>query len=107
VTELISLAVGVLGIYLAVGVVVALVSVFGMLARFDPAAASSTRGFRVMGLPGVAALWPVVLWKIVRGTARSPESTRERVIGSLRLQFGMWLLIGPAALAVLAWGVFG
>jgi len=53
-----------LGIYLGAGALFALVFVFGGgLGRVDPTARAGTLGFRLLILPGVAALWPLLAWR--------------------------------------------
>jgi len=39
----------------------------------DPAAQGGSVGFRVMILPGVVALWPLLLTRWMRGRAEPPE----------------------------------
>ena len=49
------------------------------VASIDPAAREGTWGFRVMVLPGVVALWPVLLRRWISGRGAPPvESTRHR-----------------------------
>ena len=55
--------------YAVVGLLLAVPFVFSWVKRVDPVAAEGTWGFRLLILPGAAALWPVVLWKLVRGSA--------------------------------------
>lgn len=53
-------------VYGALGMVVAVPMVLRGVNRLDPAAAEGTWGFRLLALPGVMALWPLVLarwWK--------------------------------------------
>lgn len=47
--------------YAAVGLLFALLFVFRGVNRIDEAAAESGAGFRLIIIPGVAALWPVML----------------------------------------------
>ena len=58
--------------YVAVGVVFALAFVTIGVGRTDPIARASGISFRILIIPGVAALWPVLALKWVRarpGTA--------------------------------------
>ena len=55
-----------LGLYVLVGVCLALHFVFVRAPRLDAAVAGSTRGFRLVILPGAVAIWPVLLWKWIR-----------------------------------------
>lgn len=59
-----------LGIYAAIGVIVGLIYVFGGAGRIDPAAKGKGLPFRVrlMILPGIAGLWPVMLTKLLTQT---------------------------------------
>ncbi len=61
-----------LGLYLALGLVFALPFVARGVQRLDPAAAHAPLGFRLLILPGCAALWPWLLrrwWRARRGRA--------------------------------------
>lgn len=59
-----------LGIYAAIGVLVGLIFAFGGAGRIDPAAKGKGLPFRVrlMILPGIAGLWPVMLTKLLTKT---------------------------------------
>ena len=54
-------------IYLAVGVVFALMFLWQWVGRLDPLAAHGTIGFRLLVFPGVTALWPLFAWRLLRG----------------------------------------
>ena len=58
--------------YAGIGGVFAVV--FSLLGarRIDPAARGSTLGFRLIVLPGAAALWPYLAWRWLRGAAGPP-----------------------------------
>lgn len=58
-----------LGLYAVAGVVFAAAFLMLGVRRVDDAAAGSTWGFYLMILPGVAALWPVLLMKWMRSRA--------------------------------------
>lgn len=60
------------GAYLAIGLVFGLWFVATGLPRFDPAAESAPWGFRLLILPGSAALWPYLIHRI---RSRYKEST--------------------------------
>jgi hypothetical protein len=67
-----TLALGIItlvGAYLAAGVVFAIAFVVIGVSRIDPAARGAPFGFRLLILPGSAALWPMLLTKWLR-TAR-------------------------------------
>lgn len=57
----------VFGTYALAGVLFAIVFVIFGVGRIDSAAKTSGLGFRLVILPGVAALWPWLLQKWVRG----------------------------------------
>lgn len=103
--EIVGVILAVFGVYLAVGALTALPMVFVWAKRFDPSAGGeSTIGFRLLALPGAALLWPLLVIKLLRGQPRSSASDRVRVRGSLRLQLAAWLVLGPVAMGLLAWG---
>lgn len=58
--------VALLGAYAAAGALFALVFVAAGLRRVDPAAEHAPWGFRIIILPGVAALWPLLLRRWIR-----------------------------------------
>jgi len=53
--------------YLAPGLLFALWFCARGVVRLDPVAAGSNPAFRLLILPGAAALWPVLLLKLARG----------------------------------------
>lgn len=65
--EMARVVVGIVYAYLGVGVVVALAFVLGGVERADPRARGAGWGFRLVVLPGCAALWPAVLRRWVQG----------------------------------------
>jgi hypothetical protein len=63
-------------IYLAMGALFALAFAWRGARSIDPAAAEATWGFRILILPGAAALWPFLLVRWLRGgTAHSEETS--------------------------------
>ena len=48
-------------VYAAIGLIFAIAFAARGVDRIDPAAHGSTRGFRLVIIPGVAALWPLLL----------------------------------------------
>jgi hypothetical protein len=54
-------------VYLAVGVVFAVPFVARWVGRLDPDAAPGTCGFRVLIVPGVVALWPLLGSRLASG----------------------------------------
>ena len=57
-------ALAVVGIYLAIGILVAVPFVASGVSRIDPAAKTVPWTFRILILPGTVALWPLMarLW---------------------------------------------
>lgn len=61
------------GIHLAIGLAFAIWFVSVGIGRVDPAAAGTGPGFRLLLLPGVAALWPLILRRVRDGAHGLPE----------------------------------
>jgi hypothetical protein len=61
-----AILVDVLTAYAAAGAVFAAVFVTWGIQRVDPAAEHTPLGFRLIVVPGVAALWPLLLMRWVR-----------------------------------------
>jgi hypothetical protein len=59
------LFIGVAGVYLAAGTLFALPFVLKLAGRLDPAARAGSWGFRIIILPGVILLWPVLLTRLL------------------------------------------
>ncbi len=59
--------------YAAAGIAFALAFVARGVRLVDAAAADGTVGFRVLILPGVAALWPLLAWRWLRATGVVPQ----------------------------------
>ena len=66
-----------LGVYGAAGVVFAVPFAWRGAGAIDPAAKRGTWGFRLLALPGVVALWPLMLAKW-RRAASSPRTESPR-----------------------------
>jgi hypothetical protein len=60
--------------YAALGLAIAVYFVTFGIGRIDPAARAASIAFRLMLVPGSAALWPVLLPKCVRGMGGPPMS---------------------------------
>jgi hypothetical protein len=52
-----------LEIYAAAGLLFAVPFLWRGVARLDPVASGSPLGFRLIILPGVVALWPLLAWR--------------------------------------------
>jgi len=65
-TGVVELLVLVLQVYTLVGLLFAVAFVFRGAARLDPDAVAGTWGFRVLILPGAAALWPYLALRWMR-----------------------------------------
>jgi hypothetical protein len=58
-------------LYLQIGLAVALVFAFGLVARVEPSAVGASPMFRLMIVPGATLLWPLVLWRSLRALRRT------------------------------------
>lgn len=61
-----QLLVQTIALYAAVGAAFAAVFLWRAVGRFDTAAEQATWGFRVLVFPGVAALWPLFVVRLIR-----------------------------------------
>lgn len=61
------------GLYVSLGVFVALGVLLGGLGKIDHAVSESTWGFKMLVVPGLAALWPLMLMRWIRGTGHPPS----------------------------------
>ena len=70
--------------YAAFGIVFAVVFVWKGVGRIDPVAREGTWGFRLLILPGCAALWPLLLrrWIAGRGTPPDEDNPHRRAAAS-------------------------
>ena len=68
-----------LGIHLAIGLLFGIAFVIAGAKRIDPGAREGTWGFRLLILPGAAALWPLMMQRWLRGSSDPPtESNAHR-----------------------------
>jgi hypothetical protein len=66
-------------VYACIGVLVAAWISLRGLHRLTPVAARGTWGFRLLILPGLTALWPLMLTRLIRGGGHPPtERTAHR-----------------------------
>jgi hypothetical protein len=64
-----------LALYATLGAVFAIVFLIGGIQRVDSQARGAGIGFRLIILPGVAALWPLLLQRWLRGPFEPPEES--------------------------------
>jgi hypothetical protein len=69
----IAVLLGLLGAYLAIGLAFAVTFAWVGANRIDPHAARSSRGFRVLILPGAMFLWPLLARRWWGGIHEPPE----------------------------------
>ena len=83
-----------LGVYLSLGVPFAAAFVTRGVQRLDPAAVNSSWSFRLLILPGVAALWPFLLRRWMRGSPPpappDPRAMRIERTRRVLLTSGAW-----------------
>ena len=73
-----ELLVLVVGIYSALGLLFAVPFVARGVKRIDPSAVEGTWGFRLLIVPGVVALWPLMLARWIRRQEPPTEWTPHR-----------------------------
>jgi hypothetical protein len=64
-----------LAVYAALGLAFALCFVTLGVGRIDPSAKGASIGFRLLIVPGAAALWPLLAWRWLRGAQTPPVET--------------------------------
>jgi hypothetical protein len=75
-----------LATYLACGVIFAAVFLWRWVGRLDPLAEHGTVGFRALVFPGVTALWPIFVMRLIRGANQpADERTAHRSLGRLEI----------------------
>ncbi len=62
-----------LGVYLACGLVFAILFVLVGVKKIDPHASHGSWGFRLLIIPGTMALWPLMLKRWMGGASEPPE----------------------------------
>ena len=73
-----------LGVYAGIGLLFALPFVTRGVERIDPGARGATWGFRLIVLPGVVALWPILLRRWISGSPPPRERTAHRAAAERR-----------------------
>ncbi len=71
-----------LAVYASLGLVFAVPFVSLGVQRLDSEAQESGIGFRLLILPGVAAFWPMFLYRYSRGTAEPPVEKNPHRLSS-------------------------
>lgn len=92
---------GIVGVYLALGLCFAVVFVCAGIGRLDHAARGGPIGFRLLMIPGSMVLWPLLAWRWARGR-EAAQWPREgsRAMGVLRrAHLVAWVVLGPLLLA--------
>jgi hypothetical protein len=83
--------------YLTVGFVFAILFVTAWVSRLESSAAQGTWGFRLAILPGAAALWPLLIPKVLRArhdTYRPPDAEHTASASHLRRWHGgAWIVL--------------
>jgi hypothetical protein len=69
----VSLALGVVGVYLAAGLAFAIPFVLAGVKRIDPHAAHGSWGFRLLIIPGTMCFWPLLARRWMKGVHEPPE----------------------------------
>lgn len=75
---LVNVLVGVLGAYVTLGLLFAIPFVLRGVQKIDPVAENGTWGFRLIILPAVVALWPVMLRRWLTGAPPPAERNAHR-----------------------------
>ena len=102
--EVAQVVVALFELYALAGVVFAALFLPRAVARLDPRVAGAPRTLRLLILPGVAALWPLLAWRWIAGAPepieRNPHRTKAgcAMIRPLRRRH-RWII--PALLALL------
>jgi hypothetical protein len=106
---MIEIVLAVLAVYLALGVLFALVFHFAGLKKVDPVVAGGGFFFRLLITPGIAGLWPVMLAKWARSGAGATYGATEAPVSSAglrayhrRLVGGLGVLLPLAVVAAVA-----
>lgn len=86
-------------VYVGIGVLFGLFFAAKGAALLDPVADGAPVGFRILVMPGAAALWPILLTKLLR---KSRPATPKGYKG---VHLVIWLVLAPLALVGLALGV--
>jgi hypothetical protein len=102
--KIFGMLVGISGVYLLVGLVVAVLFFTRWLKDFDPSAKDGSGGFRVLVTPGIIALWPLIVMKVFMIGRRSEGDGAETLRRMHRIAFILIAILGTLLFAAaLAW----
>ena len=79
-----TLLVTVLSVYAALGLLFAVAFVLVGAGRIDPVARAGSVGFKLLIVPGAAALWPLLALRWMRSAGAPPEQTTPHTIAADR-----------------------
>jgi hypothetical protein len=71
-------------LYLLAGLLFAAVFLSIGIGRIDPNAKGTSLGFRLVVLPGVVVLWPLLAWRWLRGVRHPPDECSPHIRASRR-----------------------
>ena len=75
---MIPIFLGILGVYLAVGLLFGVIFAFAGAKVIDPGAVKSTRGFKLLIIPGCAIFWPMLLRRWLSKSPPPEECSAHR-----------------------------
>lgn len=76
--EIARLIVGAFEMYAMTGVVFAVLFLLAAITRLDPRVAGAPLTLRLLLLPGVVALWPLLAWRWIAGAKEPAERNPHR-----------------------------
>jgi hypothetical protein len=71
--DFVQITLGIVGVYLAAGLVFAIPFTLAGVKKIDPHAAHGSWGFRVLIIPGTMFLWPLLARRWFSGAHEPPE----------------------------------
>lgn len=105
--QTLSVLLNVATVYAGCGLIIAVLFLARWCKSFDPSAMDGSWGFRVLIVPGIIALWPVILAKVLSvrrgGSAQGPAETpvrQETLRRNHGLAFIVLAIVGPLLFAV-------
>ncbi|MEM9478264.1 MAG: hypothetical protein AAGA58_01240 [Verrucomicrobiota bacterium] len=75
---MIEILLAILGIYLLLGLLVAVPFAFIGAKRIDPAATGGTWGFKLLVIPGAMVFWPLLLKRWIKNEPPPMENSAHR-----------------------------